>query len=315
LSQGCFEFVSRDGVEWLECSSLGRQDWLLHAFSTRRAGGTGKRQGAFDLGLAHAGCSRGPLKNRKAFLLALGAQNFLLAELQQIHSANCYQVIRRGDGDLEFRPGGCSLPPDSKEPRARGDVLLTNDPGILLAVRTADCAPLLVADPRRRAIAAVHVGWRGALLRVAEIAAGEMSRLFGSSPQDLWAVVGPSIRACCYEVGEEVVELFSGAFRESEEFFCLPRENRVDSLRTLKGFLTSHRPASSRRSPGVARLDLVAVIHRQLQKAGLQPFHIRVAEFCTACRTDLFFSVRKEGSRAGRMMGLVGLRPSPVGTR
>jgi len=194
-------------------------------------------------------------------------------------------------------------------------VLLTNDPGILLAVRTADCAPLLLADPRRRAIAAVHVGWRGALLRVAEIAAGEMSRLYGSRPTDLWAAVGPSIRTCCYEVGEEVVELFSGAFRESEEFFCLPPENRVDSLRTLKGFLTSYPPANSCRSPGVVRLDLVAVIRRQLQKVGLQPSHIRVAEFCTACRLDLFFSFRKEGSRAGRMMGLIGLRPPPVGTK
>jgi copper oxidase (laccase) domain-containing protein len=116
-------------------------------------------------------------------------------------------------------------------------------------------------------------------------------------------------------VGEEVVELFSGAFREGEEFFLLPRENHVDSLRTLKGFLTSHPPTSSRRSPGVARLDLVAVIQRQLRKAGLQPSHIHVAESCTACRRDLFFSFRKEGNRAGRMMGLIGLRPSSLDTR
>ncbi len=312
LNPGGFQFVSRAGMEWLECASLARAHGLLHAFSTRGAGRGDSRERELDLAWRPRGGARGAPEIRRALLRALGARGFSLAELDQIHSAECDQVIRRAKGQLEFRPGGLPPPRGSRRARARGDVLLTDEPGILLGVRTADCAPVLLADPRRRAVAAVHVGWRGALRRVAEIAAGEMGRLFGSDPADLWAAVGPSIRACCYEVGQEVVDAFSGAFRESDKFFRRRPEEGAEGRYLPQAFLSSDPPGHSRRSPGVAYLDLVAVIQRQLLKARLKPSRICISEYCTACRRDLFFSYRKEGDQAGRMIAVIGYRrPGP----
>jgi copper oxidase (laccase) domain-containing protein len=123
-----------------------------------------------------------------------------------------------------------------------------------------------------------------------------MRRVFGTRPRDLLGAIGPSIRACCYEVGEEVQEKFLSRFDQGERFFRkMPRPAPTIAERYPKA------PA--------LHLDLVAVARAQLESAGVAPAHIEVADFCTACRTDLFFSHRKEGSGTGRMMALIGIRP------
>jgi hypothetical protein len=191
-----------------------------------------------------------------------------------------------------------------------GDALLTDQAGILLSVRTADCLPVLLVDPKHRAVAAVHVGWRGALARIVEKAAGEMRRVYGSEPQSLLAVLGPSIRVCCYEVGEEVEEAFQGRFPHADRFFRKGTEPPAGHSqgRTLS-FLK--RPPSGHTStcaPAV-HLDLVAVAQDQLLAAGLALHHMAAVDFCTACRADLFYSYRQEGRGAGRMLAVIGIRP------
>ena len=179
-------------------------------------------------------------------------------------------------------------------------------------MRTADCLPLLLVDPKRRALAAVHAGWRGALAHIVEKAVGEMRLVYGSQPQSLLAVLGPCIRACCYEVGPEVVEAFQGCFRNADKFFRkVTVAPALHSERHPLPVLNMQPPGDDLASKPSIHLDLAAVARVELLTAGLAPHHIADVDFCTACRTDLFYSHRKEGSRTGRMMAVIGIRRIP----
>lgn len=306
LKNPAFETSPSAAPEWIESAVLSRLPWLVHAFSTRSAGDFRTLSGAFNPvdAAAHSPAEREEVRLR--VLKHFDAEHFALASLRQIHSANIYRVTRSNSDDLRYTPAGftiddCRLTTESRKSKIlnrpssdppAGDAVITDSPGILLSIRTADCMPVLLGDPRRHALAAVHAGWRGALARIAEKTVGEMRRAFKSEPDDLIAVIGPSIRACCYDVGREVTDAFRADFRGSEEFFVAPS---VDPREIEES------------APGV-HLDLVAVARRQLLDAGLNPSKVEVVDSCTACRTDLFFSHRKEGSHAGRMLALIGIR-------
>ena len=152
------------------------------------------------------------------------------------------------------------------------------------AVRTADCVPILLVERSGRSVAALHAGWRGT---AAGIAAAGLERLRAAGLGDEWiAALGPAILGCCYEVGEEVVAALSA---------------RVSPIDFVIGDETSRK----------ARVDLHAANAAQLIAAGLAPEAVHRAPWCTRCRNDLFFSVRAEGSAAGRQMGVVGPAARP----
>jgi len=159
-----------------------------------------------------------------------------------------------------------------------GDALISNQPGIMLAIRTADCLPILMADPVNRAVAAVHAGWRGTVNEIVPKTVRRLQEQFGSRPEDLVVVVGPGIGGCCFEVGPEVAIQFSRFFPE--------------------------RPDLS----GRARVDLVETIRRQLGRNGGTVRRIDSAGLCTVCREDLFHSYRRDRDAAGRMVSVVGVR-------
>jgi len=159
------------------------------------------------------------------------------------------------------------------------DAAIADAPRILLGIETADCLPVLIVDPRRRAVAAAHAGWRGTALGVtAQAARALLAR--GSEPGDLWAALGPGIGPCCYEVGPELRQAFGDG---GEEFF---------------------RPASN----GKLHLDVRAANRRQLRRAGLPAERILSLDHCTFCCQGLYHSFRREGREAGRMISFVGFR-------
>ncbi len=180
--------------------------------------------------------------------------------VKQIHSA---AVIVAG------RPAGCL---------GEGDAIVTNRPGVRVAIRTADCIPVLIADIRRRAVAAVHAGWRGTAGRIAAEAVSEMRRQFASSPGDLHAAIGPGIGECCYEVGAEVIVRMA-------EFF--PELGEVTAP---------------------AKVNLVEANRRQLLAAGIPATQIEAAGLCTRCLNRRFHSFRRDGEKAGRMVSAIGIR-------
>lgn len=164
------------------------------------------------------------------------------------------------------------------------DALVTDQPGIMVAIRTADCVPVLVHDPQRRVVAAIHAGWRGAVAGIVPKTIALMESRFGSTPEHLRVSIGPSAGVCCYEVDEPV----------------------LDKLR--QEFPDWQRVVRSRRS-GKAHLDLKTLIREQAQAAGTSPESITAVNLCTICHEDLFFSYRREGKVIGTMVSAIGLAP------
>jgi YfiH family protein len=329
-----FRLVARGGIKWLECIPLAGLPWLVHGFSTRvledgrnhRAAG----EDGFNLGRVAWDDPGRVERNRRRFTDEIGANEFAVASLRQVHSADVYVTSAGGNGAghpaVKYRPAGglytagSRFSPDVATATAdehaiqAGDALITREPRLLLTVRTADCVSVLLADAEAGAIAAVHAGWRGALNRIIEKAVGDLRRVFNSRPQDLIAAVGPSIRACCYEVGQEVVDAFCGSFPNPGRLFREAPANHEQTALKLRYpllFLNAKPPGHGADDGGRAQpalhLDLTAVAREQLESAGVS--HIYVADYCTAGRTDLFYSHRKEGVRAGRMMAAIGIRP------
>lgn len=183
-----------------------------------------------------------------------------LVTVQQVHSAR----VAAADG----RHGRI----------AEADALIARLPGARVGVRTADCLPILLADERLRAVAAVHAGWRGTLGGIARRAVEALAEAFGSRPEDLHAAIGPGIGRCCFEVGPEVAEQFAPLFPERKDL--------------------------SRRT----RLDLAEANRRQLAAAGVLPGRIYCGAPCTVCMVEDFHSWRRDRDKAGRMISAAGIR-------
>jgi polyphenol oxidase len=279
-----------------------RTPWLIHGFSTRvggrttvyRPGETGK----FDLNLGFTDSDERKIvaANRELFVGAVSAgKNILgLVTLRQIHSS----LIRRvGVKDVH----GYETPAVLK-----GDGLITNEPGVLLGIQTADCIPVLLADRKQRAVAAFHAGWRGTLARIVENGVGRMRLEFGSRPEDLIASIGPGIGQCCYSVGEEVQQQFESQFTYAAELFREVYDSDQVKNKYPMLFLTARAPGHSAIGPGL-HLDLPEANRRQLLAAGVKETAIFMTGQCTGCHTDRFFSHRIERGFTGRMMSVIGV--------
>ncbi len=279
-------------LKMLQLDSLQRLPWLVHGFSTRR-GGFSTVYGGCDLNLGFTkDDSRAAVqKNREAFLTGLDLGNKLwpLVTLKQIHS----DLIHKVDKIPETPPAG--------------DGLVTDVSGILAAVQTADCLPVILVDGKQQVIGVFHAGWRGTVKRIVEKGVGEMRRWFGTKPGHVLAVIGPGIHACCYEVGAEVREKFHGQFSYAGKLFRETKESDEIRQRYPLLFMTARAPGHSE-LPKKLFLDLVEANRQQLLAAGVPAKNISASELCTCCRTDLLFSSRAEKGKTGRMMAVVGIR-------
>jgi YfiH family protein len=287
--------ANKDRVTILRAEQLTRFPWLIHGFSTR-AGGLSRVYGrrTLNLGFTKQDSSTIVERNRAIFLQQLGAtsgrERWPLVTLRQIHSDLIHCVTE--------------LP---KEPLV-GDGLLTRVPGVLLAIQTADCLPVILVDTRRRAVGVFHAGWRGTVKRIVEKGLGEMRRWFGTMPRDIRAAIGPGIHACCYAVGPEVRQQFESQFVYAEDLFREIKESDPVREKYPLLFLTARAPGHSELPTNIF-LDLVKANRGQLIDAGVSPKNIIASPLCTACRPDQLFSYRAEGGVTGRMMGVAGVRP------
>ena len=281
-------------IQVLTADNLSALPNLIHGFSTRSGGLSAAYGGAqLNLGFTPSDARETTQRNRRLFVQhATGRLRSLppLITLRQIHSG-LIRLLKVGD-----------VLPDSP---IAGDGLISNRRGVLLGVQVADCVPVLVADQRTGAVGAFHAGWRGTVKRIVECGVGSMRAGFGCRPRDLYAAIGPCIHACCYSVGEEVVDAFTSQFVYGQELFSevYNRDPVKDKYPLL--FLTARAPGHSNIGPQT-HLDLVAANRRQLLDSGISESRIWTAEQCTSCRTDLLFSHRAEAGCTGRMMGMVG---------
>jgi YfiH family protein len=179
--------------------------------------------------------------------------------LRQMHSSRVVTADRLRDREEE------------------GDALITDQVGKSIGVRTADCVPILLLDLKKRAVAAVHAGWRGTVSEVVKCALAAMNRQFGTESEDVYAALGPCIRPCCYEVGPDVAGNFSALFPE----WGVENAN----MKT--------------------RLDLAEANRRQMKAAGVNGGHIFDCCLCTSCQSEQFYSYRREPENAGRMISSI----------
>ncbi|HTJ29540.1 MAG TPA: peptidoglycan editing factor PgeF [Acidobacteriaceae bacterium] len=265
-----------------------RLEWLWHGFSTRPGGVSrvyladpeGDAGGDLNLGFTDLDDPEAVRENRRRFVAALtgadqkdeNSNEVPLSLIRQVHS-NRSVLVSATDG--------CLAQPGTVE----ADGLMSDEPGRLIGVLTADCIPVLVVDPEHRAVAAFHAGWRGTVERIVELGLERMREAFGTDPAQALAAIGPGIGPCCYTVGEEVRQRFGERFSYAEELFT--------------------KNEAGMRQNGM-RLDLTEANRRQLMDAGLPAESIAVVGGCTSCQPKRFFSHRASGGRAGRMMAAIG---------
>jgi hypothetical protein len=285
--------VRNDGLQVLTPGNL-KFPWVVAGFSTR-VGGSSRTYGKNDLNLGFTQHdSRAAVeRNRAVFLKKLGAATkgvaWPIVTLRQVHSDLIHCVTGVPEHHLV------------------GDGLITQTPGILLAIQTADCLPVILVDRETRAVGVFHAGWRGTVKRVVEKGVGEMRRHFGTLPGNVVAAIGPGVHDCCYNVGEEVRHKFESQFRYGRELFRETKEQDEVREKYPLLFLTARAPGHSE-LPKKIWLNLLEANRRQLLDAGVAKKNISVSPLCTSCRVDLLFSHRAEKGRTGRMMGVVGVR-------
>lgn len=246
---------------------------VLHGFSSRQGGVSKPPFGTLNLGMSVGDDPAAVQENRHRFFGTFGIDPDRVVRARQVHGDG----ILRVDEALEGQPG---FPRCLVEEGTGYDALITRLAGRALVVSTADCLPILIHDPVRGAVAAVHAGWRGTARGVAGKALLAMRTFYGTDPADCRAAIGPGIRGCCFEVDGPVMEAMAGALPDWE----------------------AHATPSR---PGHCRLDLGKINRAILERAGVPGDQVEVMELCTACRSELFFSHRAEKGRTGRMMNFI----------
>jgi len=271
------ETLADSGFFWRECGKVKvlvsrplEAAGFVNGFSTR-LGGVSPFPAA-DLNLAgfDEDAAENIYENRRRFLAAFDG-DWRLATLWQVHGDTIRNLV-----SIE----------DISESEARADSLVSDLEGVLVAVKTADCVPVLIGDPATGAYAAVHAGWRGTVSLIAAKAVESLVRNYGSRPGDMIAALGPAACGRNYEIGQNVIDEFEAKIPDSVKYFTPTR-------------------------PGHALVDLHQANREQLAAAGVAGTNIFTAPYCTMDRHDLFFSYRiekKANGKTGRLLAVIGRR-------
>ncbi|HAH78022.1 MAG TPA: peptidoglycan editing factor PgeF [Ruminococcaceae bacterium] len=262
----------RRGVEFLTFPAL-EVPFARHAFSTRAGGVSRGPFASMNLAFGRGDPDENVRENYRRFCAAAGLEASSLVSAAQNHHAF---VRRVGPAD---RGAGIFEPQRMKSV----DGLVTDSPGVTLVIHTADCVPVFLIDPERRAVGLAHAGWRGTAARIGAAAVAAMAREFGTRPGALLAGIGPSIGPCCFEVDRPVRDVFAGL-------------TDLDP----KGFIRDD-------GGGKYHIDLWEANRRILMRAGVPESSIAVAGICTRCHADRLFSHRASGGRRGGLAAFLGI--------
>ena len=258
------------GVLFYACPEI-QAAGFPHGFSTRIGGVSPAPWDSLNLG---GSCGDNPdrvSENFRRFCAAIGASPDCLVKNQQVHGDKIRSVTRADRMAFPGEPG-----------TAEADGLMTREAGVCLAAFSADCIPVLLCDPVKRAAAAVHAGWRGTALGIAARGIQRLAEAFGSRPSDILAAIGPGISVCCFETHQDV----------------------PDGLRAHMGAAADpyiHPIPSTEKY----HVDLKGLNRAWLLQAGVPSEHIAVCSACTACDLTSFWSHRRQGPARGSMAALI----------
>jgi polyphenol oxidase len=257
-------------ISYMVCLPL-EQAGFTNAFSTRAGGVSPFPEGALSLAYFKGDERENVAENRRRFLKAISAEEAAIITARQTHSTERCFIENLGQ---------------ARGPQPDCDALTTRLTNVLLAIQTADCLPVLIADTKSMAMAAIHAGWRGTAGRITERTVADLMQSHGVNPRNCIAALGPTACAACYEVGEDVIERYKKEFGYWRNLFVNFKEG------------------------GKAHLDIRAANIQQLAFCGFTEDRIHLAEYCTMHRNDLFFSYRREGkgqpSSVGRLLSVIG---------
>ncbi len=257
-------------ISYLACEPLEREGFI-NAFSTRLGGVSQLPESALNLAYFKGDQKENVAENRRRFLTAIEAPQAEIITARQSHSTERFSV--------EFKE-------QAHGPQPECDAMITRLTDVLLAIQTADCLPVLIADTKTRSVAAIHAGWRGTAGRITERTIADLMQTMGVNPRTSIAALGPAACARCYEVGEDVIERYRKEFGYWSKLFTNFKEG------------------------GKAHLDIRAANVQQLAFCGFTEDRIHVAPHCTMHQNDLFFSYRREGggqpSKVGRLLSVIG---------
>lgn len=260
-------YQNATGVKSFQAPKWQRFQAITHGFFTRIGGVSAPPYDSLNLSLSTEDDPANVAQNKRILSGTLNINEDNLVFLKQVHNSDILLL---------------DSAPSPLNERAF-DGIVTNRPGWALVILSADCLPILMFDPKKRAIGAGHAGWRGTLKGIGSSLALAMQSAFGSSPENLEVIMGPAIGPCCYRVGDEVFSRFS------------EKERRI-------GF------KSFNKNPGRFVMDLAAINRQQLLESGLKDENIIEINLCTSCRNDLFFSHRGSGGQCGRQANIILLR-------
>lgn len=258
-----------DQLRYFRFSSLPANGVASHAVFSRRGGVSAAPFASLNMSLSVPDERERVYANRRRVYGLFGRDTDTVVHAHLVHGDAVARVTTADNGTWVEHVDG----------------LITDQPGCVLSMNYADCAPIFLYDPRRHAIGLGHAGWRGAMADLPGAMVRAMSAHFGSEPADLVAAIGPCIGPCCYEVGPDVVAAVKASFADAEGLLR-PASDPAASGNAL------------RQTAGNPYLDLPEANRRNLAAAGVRA--IELSEYCTACRTDLFFSHRAERGRTGR---------------
>jgi YfiH family protein len=258
---------------------------ITAGFSSRLGGVSQAPFSTLNLGLHVNDTQEDVVRNRERVADAVGQPFTSFTYAEQVHGKDIAIVSLNEQG----------MGRDSRETALQAkDGFITKENGIVLCAQFADCVPLYFYDPVQRVVALAHAGWKGTVLNISMATISLMTHTFGSQPSDIRAAIGPSIGVCCYEVDQTVASRVRLVFEETQ---ILPKDQ--EAIITDKG-------------NGKYMLNLQLLNQKLIEQAGILSSHIEVTQLCTSCRTDLFFSHRKEGGSTGRMIAWIGLRPKEL---
>jgi len=270
MNEDDFSYTKSGNLAILTCNAFSAYPFVRHGFTTRTGGVSAGGCASLNFSWKRKDTAENVKENCRRLAKAMNFQSDHIVFIEQTHSANVYYAGQRDRHDGAWW---------TKAPKGY-DASVTNEAQTVLIARVADCMPVLLLDPVKGVISAVHSGWRSTAGKVILEAAAAMQREYGCNPQDLLGAIGPCIGPDCFCVGEEVADIFFNSFGSRKYQQC-----RDDKL----------------------YIDLWRCGEDQLKDAGLLKEHIYTAEICTHCEPERYFSHRRDRGETGAMLAVIEL--------
>ncbi len=261
------EIIRKNNIHYLEPAHMAERQVSVQGFTTRHEGVSRAPYNSLNLGANTFDSPHNVQGNRSLLTRTFGTRVEKLVMVNQCHGTDILVIDEPNPDYAHFQ-------------RLQCDGIVTNQPGIMIAVGVADCLPLLLLDPVKGVAAALHAGWKGTAANIAAKGVETLVKIFGSNSSHILAALGPAIKGCCYEVDEPVMKAFSES--GIEWGYCAEESGN-----------------------GKWKLDLAAANRQQLLAAGIQDEHIETTPQCVCCQHDWFFSYRRDAGETGRQAGFI----------